>query len=132
MELIEGSETSANHNRTPGKYPKECIQDSKHGESLKSRILIMDLHSALFSLCIIATAVELTACVGSNCTVRTQTSVFTVPGGWGEGVGVGIWKKVEFLFEDARSWQQRIKNGTGLDSELNGIYVLLSRLNQVL
>ena len=22
MELIEGSETSANHNRTPGKYPK--------------------------------------------------------------------------------------------------------------
>jgi hypothetical protein len=37
MELIEGSETSANHNRTPGKYPKEYIQDSKHGESLKSR-----------------------------------------------------------------------------------------------
>ena len=25
MELIEGSETSANHNRTPGKYPKEYI-----------------------------------------------------------------------------------------------------------
>ena len=38
MELIEGSETSANHNRTPGKYPKEYIQDSKHGESLKSII----------------------------------------------------------------------------------------------
>ena len=37
MELIEGSETSANHNRTPGKYPKEYIQDSKHGESLKSK-----------------------------------------------------------------------------------------------
>ena len=37
MELIEGSETSENHNRTPGKYPKEYIQDSKHGESLKSR-----------------------------------------------------------------------------------------------
>ena len=36
MEQIEGSETSANHNRTPGKYPKEYIQDSKHGESLKS------------------------------------------------------------------------------------------------
>ena len=33
MELIEGSETSAN-------YPKEYIQDSKHGESLKSRILL--------------------------------------------------------------------------------------------
>ena len=26
MELIEGSEMSANHNRTPGKYPKEYIQ----------------------------------------------------------------------------------------------------------
>ena len=37
MELIEGSETSANHNRTPGKHPKEYIQYSKHGESLKSR-----------------------------------------------------------------------------------------------
>ena len=39
MELIEGSETSANKNRTPGKYPKKYIQYSKHGESLKSRIL---------------------------------------------------------------------------------------------
>ena len=38
MEQIECSETSANHNRTPGKYPKEYIQDSKHGESLKSRV----------------------------------------------------------------------------------------------
>jgi len=37
MELIVCSETSANHNRTPGKYPKEYIQDSKHGKSLKSR-----------------------------------------------------------------------------------------------
>ena len=26
MELIEGSETSANYNRTPGKYPKEYIR----------------------------------------------------------------------------------------------------------
>jgi hypothetical protein len=37
MELTEGSETSANHNLTPGKYPKEHIQYSKQGESLKSR-----------------------------------------------------------------------------------------------
>jgi hypothetical protein len=29
MELTEGSETSANHNLTPGKYPKEHIQYSK-------------------------------------------------------------------------------------------------------
>jgi hypothetical protein len=28
MELTEGSETSANHNLTPGKYPKEHIQYS--------------------------------------------------------------------------------------------------------
>jgi hypothetical protein len=39
MELTEGSETSANHSLTQGKYPKEHIQYSKHGESLKSRIL---------------------------------------------------------------------------------------------
>jgi len=38
MEQTECSETSAYNNQTPGKYPKEYIQDSKHGESLKSRI----------------------------------------------------------------------------------------------
>jgi len=38
MEQIECSETSAYNNQTPGKYPKEYILDSKHGESLKSRI----------------------------------------------------------------------------------------------
>jgi hypothetical protein len=38
MELTEGSETSANYNLTPGKYPKEQIHYSKHGESLKSRV----------------------------------------------------------------------------------------------
>jgi hypothetical protein len=37
MDLTEGSETSAKHNLTPGKYPKEHIQDSEHGENLKSR-----------------------------------------------------------------------------------------------
>ena len=39
MELIQGSETSANYNLTPGKYPEENIQYSNHGESLKSRRL---------------------------------------------------------------------------------------------
>jgi hypothetical protein len=51
MELIECSKTSAycNFNQTPGKYPKEYIHlDSKHGESLKSRI-------DLSYLCIIIT-----------------------------------------------------------------------------
>ena len=38
MELIQGSETSANYNLTPGKYPEESIRCSNHGESLKSRI----------------------------------------------------------------------------------------------
>ena len=37
MELIQGSETSANYNLTPGKYPEENIQYSNQGESLKSR-----------------------------------------------------------------------------------------------
>ena len=35
MELIEGSETSANYNRTPGKYPKEYIQDFMSYKSLQ-------------------------------------------------------------------------------------------------
>jgi hypothetical protein len=39
MDLTEGSETSANHNLTPGKYTKEHIQTSKHGESLKSKTI---------------------------------------------------------------------------------------------
>jgi hypothetical protein len=39
MDLTEGSETSAKLNLTPGKYPKENIQDSEHGDNLKSRIL---------------------------------------------------------------------------------------------
>jgi hypothetical protein len=45
MELTEGSETSAQHNLTPGKYPKEHIQYSKHGETLKSRIIYSYLTS---------------------------------------------------------------------------------------
>jgi hypothetical protein len=38
MDLTEGFETSAKLHLTPGKYPKENIQDSKHGENLKSRM----------------------------------------------------------------------------------------------
>jgi len=46
MELIEGSETSAISNVTPGNYPKENILHIEQGESLKSRI---QLHvSALY------------------------------------------------------------------------------------
>jgi hypothetical protein len=39
MDLTECSETSAKLNVTPGKYPKENIQVSEHGENLKSGIL---------------------------------------------------------------------------------------------
>jgi hypothetical protein len=39
MELIDGSETSAFKNQTPGIHPKDYSQYSKHGESLKSRII---------------------------------------------------------------------------------------------
>jgi len=37
MDLIEGSETSAIINQTPGNYLKESLLYSVHGESLKSR-----------------------------------------------------------------------------------------------
>jgi hypothetical protein len=46
MELTRGSETSANYKLTPGNYPKEHIQYSNHGESLKSRINSVYLLSA--------------------------------------------------------------------------------------
>jgi hypothetical protein len=41
MDLTEGSETSAQLiSLTLGKYPKESIHDSEHGENLKSRSII--------------------------------------------------------------------------------------------
>jgi hypothetical protein len=56
MDLTEGSETSAKLNLTPGKYPKENIQVSEHGENLKSRIT--HLYTNLF----IVTTVVLFCC----------------------------------------------------------------------
>jgi len=38
MEQKKCSETSAFNNQTPGKYPKDYTQYSKHGKGLKSRI----------------------------------------------------------------------------------------------
>jgi hypothetical protein len=40
MDLTEGSEMSAKLNLTLGKYPKGNIQDSKHGENLKTIIIL--------------------------------------------------------------------------------------------
>jgi len=51
MEPIEGSETSAIINQTPGNYPKGNLLYSVHGESLKSRrpwTIFYDLYSVLF------------------------------------------------------------------------------------
>ena len=42
MEQTECSEMSAYKLQTPGNYPKESIQHTEHGESLKSRILIFN------------------------------------------------------------------------------------------
>ena len=42
MEVIEGSEMSAIRTQTPGNYPKENILHIEHGESLKSRMTILD------------------------------------------------------------------------------------------
>jgi hypothetical protein len=39
MDLIEGSETSANINQTLGIHPKIETVNTEHSESLKSRIL---------------------------------------------------------------------------------------------
>jgi len=39
MELIEGSETSANHNQTPGKYPKEYIQHVPFANGGSTRLM---------------------------------------------------------------------------------------------
>jgi hypothetical protein len=50
MDLTESSETSAKLNLTPGKYPKENIQVSEHGENLKSSnvyVLARDIHRCL-------------------------------------------------------------------------------------
>jgi hypothetical protein len=40
MDPTEGSGTSAKLNLTPGENPKENTQNSEHGETLKSRIVI--------------------------------------------------------------------------------------------
>ena len=41
MEQVECSETSAYINQMPGNHPKENKRHSEHGESLKSRTIIM-------------------------------------------------------------------------------------------
>jgi len=47
MEQTECSETSAYKIQTPGNHPKESIQHSGHGESLKSRTLRLSTNNAV-------------------------------------------------------------------------------------
>jgi hypothetical protein len=57
MDLTEGSKTSAKLNQMLGKYPKENIQVSEHGENLKSRIIRIfpSFHPALSSVLSVST-----------------------------------------------------------------------------
>ena len=41
MEPTESSETSAFENWTPGRYPKEANLHSRHGESLRTNIVVL-------------------------------------------------------------------------------------------
>ena len=43
----EGSETSAYKIQTPGNYPEESIQHTEQGESLKSRMILIYLLTAV-------------------------------------------------------------------------------------
>ena len=45
MEQTECSETSAYKIQTPENYPEESIKHSEHGQSLKSRIRIINLYN---------------------------------------------------------------------------------------
>jgi hypothetical protein len=49
MEQTECSETSAFKTQPPGNYPKEIIQHSKHGESLKSRSKYLECYCYICS-----------------------------------------------------------------------------------
>jgi hypothetical protein len=49
MDLIEGSETSANINQTLGIHPKIETVNTEHSESLKSRVVILiNINSGFF------------------------------------------------------------------------------------
>ena len=47
MEQTESSETSAYKLQMSGNYPEEGMQHSEHGESLKSRILLLVFKNAM-------------------------------------------------------------------------------------
>jgi len=55
----ECSETSAYNIQTPGNYPEENIQRSKHGESLKSRISVNYLQENIIEFQAVKSALKL-------------------------------------------------------------------------
>jgi hypothetical protein len=65
MKPIEGFETSAISNQTPRKHQKETILHVKHGESLKSRILIFNEGNAMYFIKTLSNDVR-----GSTCFER--------------------------------------------------------------
>jgi hypothetical protein len=50
-EQTECSETSAYKIQTPGNYPEENIQHTEHGESLKSRMIIIIIIRKTYNKC---------------------------------------------------------------------------------
>jgi len=67
MEQMECSETSAYKLQMPGNYPKESIQHTEHGESLKSRIPVITDGSVS----------RATICGATNMLVEKGTYTFT-------------------------------------------------------
>jgi len=65
MEQTDNSETSAYKFQTPGNHPKESIQHSVHGESLKSTCKLA-LVQNIFLPCL-----DVVLCTANCCHVRT-------------------------------------------------------------
>ena len=72
MKLIEGSETSAYNNQTPGKHPKEHIIHSKHGERLKSSkqlvyLVLSPTYALIYFIKILSQSITLVALFTPTC-----------------------------------------------------------------
>jgi hypothetical protein len=72
MDLTEGSETSSKLNMTPGKHPKEHIEDSEHGENLKSRMFTYSSERSVGA----SWCVSIALCYGRPC-IDTHISRYT-------------------------------------------------------
>ena len=66
MEQTECSETSAYKIQTPGNYPKESIQHTEHGESLKLSLLHVGTCSKSLASQVLLTGSKEMEITGSN------------------------------------------------------------------